>query len=170
MTEQQLALLWQPLLGAKIIARNNHFFNLGGHSLLATQLVFRIRQQLGANVALGQIFDYPTLGAMAEFIDTLDAQAVDVAIPPIDSHQTVPLSHAQQRLWFLQQLAPDSGFYNVPAILRFEGDLCLITLQSAFDTLTARHRILTTRFSEIDGQICHFPCELPSEKVTITAQ
>ncbi len=161
-TEQQLAAIWQQLLPVDVVGRRANFFNLGGHSLLATQLVFRIQQQMHTDLPLGLLFDHPVLAEMAALIDQHREQYTDSAetsslISAIPADQPAPLSHAQQRLWFLQQLAPESVFYNVPATLNLAGELDKTALQQAFNDLAQRHQILTTRFVDQNGDISQMP-------------
>ncbi|KMJ45031.1 hypothetical protein AB204_11225 [Xenorhabdus khoisanae] len=153
-TETSLAQIWQDLLGLEQIGRNDHFFELGGHSLLAVQLVARIRQVLARELPLQKIFDRPILMALAHTI-TEAATTTQAIIPVADRSQPLPLSFAQQRLWFLGQLDPAASLaYHIPAALRLTGSLDRHALTTALDRLIARHEGLRTRFVSVEGQPC----------------
>ncbi|SEP81364.1 non-ribosomal peptide synthase domain TIGR01720/amino acid adenylation domain-containing protein [Pseudomonas sp. NFACC02] len=143
--EQQLADLWQPLLGIEAVGRNDHFFELGGHSLLAMQLISRLRHEHELSVPLRLLFEAPRLADFAQRIAQLVQPAKPHDLTP--RHATTAVqSFAQQRLWFLDQLQPGGHAYNLPGAVRLRGTLDDAALQSAFDALTARHEVLRTRF------------------------
>ncbi|PHM72994.1 non-ribosomal peptide synthetase [Xenorhabdus sp. KJ12.1] len=150
-TEIVLAQIWQELLGLERVGRYDHFFELGGHSLLAVQLAGRIRQMLGRELPIQKIFDQPVLVALAHTLADA-ATTTQVIIPSADSNQLLPLSFAQQRLWFLGQLDPAASLaYHLPAALRLTGLLNRQALTSTLNHLIARHESLRTRFISIDG-------------------
>ena len=102
---------------------HDSFFELGGHSLLATQVISRIREVFGVEVALAALFDHPTVAGLAAVIE---GAAPGLAAPPVTPaarDRRLPLSFAQQRLWFLDQLEPGSAEYNVPMPVRLGGEL-----------------------------------------------
>ncbi|MBV6325445.1 non-ribosomal peptide synthetase [Duganella violaceipulchra] len=150
-TEQALAGLWQELLGLPQVGRHDHFFELGGHSLLAVQLTARLRSRLGVELGLRALFAQPTLAALAELVDQArgaGAAADSPAIAAADRAGPLPLSWAQQRLWFLDQLDPAAGAaYHMPAALRLSGTLDQAALQACLDRVVARHEGLRTRFA-----------------------
>ncbi|QSX79619.1 non-ribosomal peptide synthetase [Agrilutibacter solisilvae] len=149
--EQALAGIWQELLGLERVGRHDHFFELGGHSLLAVRLVTRVRSALGVDLALRDVFAQPTLAALAHAIVAGEA-SVQQAIPTADRSQPLPLSSAQQRLWFLDQLDHGAGAaYHIPAALRLRGVLDRQALQASLDRIVARHENLRTRFVGIEG-------------------
>ncbi|QKY12014.1 non-ribosomal peptide synthetase [Janthinobacterium lividum] len=149
-TEQQVAAIWQELLGVPQVGRNDHFFDLGGHSLLAVQVISRLRQTLRLEVELRELFAAPTLAGFAAAVDS-GGTAVCSAITPADRSQSLPLSWAQQRLWFLDQLDHAAGAaYHMPAALRLTGMLDRNALRQTLDTIVARHESLRTRF-HMDG-------------------
>uniref|UniRef100_UPI001145E1F9 amino acid adenylation domain-containing protein n=1 Tax=Xenorhabdus kozodoii TaxID=351676 RepID=UPI001145E1F9 len=153
-TEIALAQIWQELLGLEQVGRHDHFFELGGHSLLATQLAARVRQLLARELSLPQLFDQPILMPLAQTL-TDTATTTPVTIPVVDHSQVLPLSFAQQRLWFLGQLDPAASLaYHIPMALRLAGQLNRHALRRAFDHLVARHESLRTRFVLISGQPC----------------
>ncbi|WP_460042944.1 non-ribosomal peptide synthase/polyketide synthase [Pseudomonas sp. S2_H01] len=148
--EQQLAALWEPLLGIEAVGRNDHFFELGGHSLLAMQLISRLRHEQDVSVPLRLLFDAPRLADFAQRITQLAQPAKQLALTARHATKTVQ-SFAQQRLWFLDQLQPGGHAYNLPGAVRLRGELNDAALQSAFDGLAARHEVLRTRFVAGDG-------------------
>ncbi|WP_143707540.1 amino acid adenylation domain-containing protein, partial [Xenorhabdus ehlersii] len=150
--ETALAQIWQDLLGLERVGRHDHFFELGGHSLLAVQLVARIRQMLARELPLQTLFDQPILMTLAHTL-ARTATTTPPVIPIADRNQPLPLSFAQQRLWFLSQLDPAaSQAYHLPAALRLTGSLNHHALAVALDRLVARHESLRTRFILIEGQ------------------
>ncbi|MDX7989230.1 amino acid adenylation domain-containing protein, partial [Xenorhabdus sp. 12] len=155
-TETALAQIWQALLGLERVGRHDHFFELGGHSLLAIQLVARIRQVLARELPLQTLFAQPVLMALARTL-TDTAETTQAVIPVADRDQLLPLSFAQQRLWFLAQLSPAASLaYHLSAALRLTGSLNRQALSAAFDRLVARHESLRTRFISIEGQPCQY--------------
>ncbi|HEY0604611.1 MAG TPA: amino acid adenylation domain-containing protein, partial [Herpetosiphonaceae bacterium] len=151
-TEEELAALWQDLLGQAAVGRDDEFFALGGHSLLATQLVARVRATLGVELPLRAVFETPTLAGLAAQIDALREADPMMVTPlvPVNRDQALPLSFAQQRLWFLDQLTPQSAAYNVPLALRLHGALDVAAVQHSLDALVARHESLRTTF-QLEG-------------------
>ncbi len=149
--EVALAAIWSELLPVEQVGRHDRFFELGGHSLLAMRLVSQVRQRLGVELSLAQIFAQPELSALAQVL----AEAVGSSQPPIvpvSREQALPLSFAQQRLWFLAQLDGGSSAYHIPAGLRLRGSLDRIALKRALDRIVARHESLRTTFVQLQGQ------------------
>jgi amino acid adenylation domain-containing protein len=144
--------IWQELLGLDQVGRHDHFFELGGHSLLAVQVVSRLRQRLGVEVALRELFAQPTLREFGKIV----GQAGHGAQPPLaraDRSEPLPLSWAQQRLWFLDRLDDAAGAaYHIPAAVRLSGKLHQDALQAAFDRIVARHETLRTTFVSVEGR------------------
>ncbi|HVG64400.1 MAG TPA: amino acid adenylation domain-containing protein [Hyalangium sp.] len=152
-TEQALADLWKESLSLDRVGLHDDFFALGGHSLRALQVMSRIRQHFQADIPLRSFFSRPTLAGLAELLS--QNQGREQAAPAIASTSrgaVVPLSFSQERLWFLQQLAPESAAYNYPAFFRIQGPLNAGVLEKSLQELVSRHESLRTRFSEIDGQ------------------
>ncbi|WP_442316500.1 non-ribosomal peptide synthase/polyketide synthase [Xenorhabdus aichiensis] len=153
-TEIALAQIWQDLLGLEQVGRHDHFFELGGHSLLAVQLVARVRQDLARELPLQQLFDQPILIDLAQTLSGA-ATTAQVVIPAADRSQPLPLSFAQQRLWFLGQLDPAASLaYHIPVALRLTGQLDRHALTTALERLIARHESLRTCFVLVDSQPC----------------
>ncbi|MGA4295062.1 amino acid adenylation domain-containing protein, partial [Ralstonia nicotianae] len=149
--EQTLAGIWQTLLGVERVGRHDDFFALGGHSLQAVRLVAQVRTQLGAELGLTELFAQPSLSAVAQAIVRGRGRALP-AITVADRSGPLPLSFAQQRLWFLAQMEGGSEAYHIPAGLRLKGELDEDALRRSLDRIVARHEALRTRFVAEDGQ------------------
>ena len=147
--EQQLAHVWADVLRLPRVGATDNFFELGGHSLLATQLVSRICKVLGMQVPLRALFEAPTVQTLARKLERNPRALEDGDAPTlarIARDSPLPLSFAQQRLWFLDQLEPNSSAYNMPAALRLRGELDAEALRRALQELVRRHESLRTRF------------------------
>ncbi|MGO1072601.1 amino acid adenylation domain-containing protein [Lysobacter sp. CA199] len=157
-TECVLAELWQELLGVERIGRHDQFFELGGHSLIAVRLISRIGAAFAVELPLATLFAQPVLRDLAAAIDALPAQSPSAIGPAIASRARgaddgrLPLSFAQQRLWFLSQFYSVSANYHIPLALRLRGELDVDALQRSLDRLIARHEGLRSVFVAVDGQ------------------
>ena len=151
-TETQLATIWAEALGAERVGIYDDFFALGGHSLLAARTVARIRRELNADVALKLLFDCPTIASFAAALDTQGSADSSIQPAAISRDDELPLSFAQQRLWFLNRMTPDSSLFNIPWAIRLKGALNTDALQTAVSELTQRHETLRTTFTELNGQ------------------
>ncbi len=152
--EELVGRIWASVLGREAVGRDDNFFELGGHSLLATQVVARVREVCGVELPLRVLFEAPTLAELTEQIAALRSEGVALVLPPITPVARTgaePLSFAQQRLWFLEQLHPGYPFYNVPAALRLTGPLRVEALRASLGAVIARHEVLRTRFEVLDG-------------------
>ncbi|RZK99825.1 MAG: non-ribosomal peptide synthetase, partial [Rubrivivax sp.] len=153
--EQALAAIWSQVLGVPRVGRQDNFFELGGHSMLAVRLGSRIRATLGRQLSLQAIFGSPVLHRMASALQDAPASGQAHWLADAPRHKEgdrMPLSHAQQRLWFLWCLDPDDTAMNMPAAFRLEGPLDVPRLEKAFALLVARHGALRTVFGEEDGK------------------
>ncbi|HYD81949.1 MAG TPA: condensation domain-containing protein, partial [Paucimonas sp.] len=149
--EERLAAIWSEVLGIEPVGIHDNFFLLGGHSLLATRLASRIRGILQCDLPVRALFEAPTIAQLAERVQPATGQALQ-PIPQVPRTGPLPLSFAQQRLWFLQQLEPDSAAYNMPAAVRLVGELEVPALKRAFEELVERHETLRTTFREESGE------------------
>ncbi|HEU4882424.1 MAG TPA: amino acid adenylation domain-containing protein, partial [Longimicrobium sp.] len=149
--EEAVAAIWAELLGAERVGRGDHFFELGGHSLLAVRVVSRVRKALGVEASPGDVFERPVLSDFARGLESA-AQSAALAISPVDRSSAIPLSFAQQRLWFLEQLGGTGAAYHVPMRLRLRGELDRGALSRALDRVVARHEVLRTTFPAVDGE------------------
>ncbi|MEP7010529.1 MAG: non-ribosomal peptide synthase/polyketide synthase [Acidobacteriota bacterium] len=154
-TEELLAVLWAQVLSRDRVGVFEDFFRLGGHSLLATRLVARARQTFGLDLPLRSLFEAPTIAALATRIDELRRVGGPAPPPPIvrwNAGGEVPLSFAQERLWFLDQLEPGSPAYSLPYFARIRGSVSPAILAGVLRFLTRRHESLRTRFPAIAGR------------------
>ncbi|RAA04441.1 non-ribosomal peptide synthetase, partial [Ralstonia pseudosolanacearum] len=149
--EQTLAGIWQTLLGVERVGRHDDFFALGGHSLQAVRLVAQVRTQLGAELGLTELFAQPSLSVVAQAIVRGRGRALP-AITVADRSGPLPLSFAQQRLWFLAQMEGGSEAYHIPVGLRLKGELDEDALRRSLDRIVARHEALRTCFEVQEGQ------------------
>ncbi|HEY0739708.1 MAG TPA: amino acid adenylation domain-containing protein, partial [Herpetosiphonaceae bacterium] len=128
--EELIAGVWATVLRIERVGIHDTFFALGGHSLLATQVISRLRQILGRDLPLRLLFDAPTIAAFAEQIEAQPAAVLKVPLVPVPRDgRPLPLSFAQQRLWFLHQLEPGSTAYHLPTVVRLRGTLDVAALQ-----------------------------------------
>ncbi|HYO14677.1 MAG TPA: amino acid adenylation domain-containing protein, partial [Thermoanaerobaculia bacterium] len=153
--EELLAGIWAEVLGLDRFGAHDNFFALGGHSLLATQVVSRIRGVLAVELPLRRLFESPTVAELACAVREAREEGAPIAPPivPVPRHDDLPLSFAQQRLWFLDQLAPESPLYNLPAPLRIAGPLDVAVLARSLTEIVRRHEVLRTVFASVDGEL-----------------
>ncbi|MGE5400776.1 MAG: amino acid adenylation domain-containing protein, partial [Ignavibacteriales bacterium] len=154
MTEEVLVNIWADVLNMKSIARHQNFFDLGGHSLLATQLISRIRDAFNIELPLNSLFESKDLASMAEIIDaSIKKDTIQVQkVHKYHKNGNVPLSFAQQRLWFLDKLHPGLTAYNIPTAIKVKGNFDLIKFTGAVKTIIRRHEALRTIFAESAGK------------------
>ena len=164
-TEKQLASIWEIVLKVDQVGVHDDFFELGGHSLLATQIISRVRNIFGVAPELRALFNNPTLGAFALQIEARQRGDEQPAPPilPVPHFKGAPLSFAQQRLWFLDQLEDGNVAYNVPSAIRLKGKLDLDTLEAALNDVVARHESLRTIF----GQDENGPVQIIAPELTL---
>jgi len=167
--EQQVSEIWKQLLGIEQIGINDNFFELGGHSLLATQVISRLRKVLGVEIPLRILFENTTLARLASSIEFFMESREGAQAPQIErrSRETnLPLSFAQQRMWFLYQLEPDSYLYNLHIAVRLIGSLDIPALQKTLDEIVGRHETLHTVFSTLKDE--HpFQVVVPAQPVAL---
>jgi amino acid adenylation domain-containing protein len=154
-TETLLQQLWAEVLHVDGVGCEDDFFDLGGHSLLATRLLGRMREVCGVELPLRELFESPTVRAVAARVDAAQwGESTNgwsrAPIQVVARLGALPLSFAQQRLWFLEQIEPGPT-YNVPMTLELDGELDAKRLEHALNEVMARHEALRTRFFTVDG-------------------
>ncbi|HEX7330143.1 MAG TPA: amino acid adenylation domain-containing protein [Pyrinomonadaceae bacterium] len=153
--EEVLAGIWCDVLSAARVGVNDSFFDLGGHSLLATQVVSRIRAAFGVEIPVRAIFENQTVATQAFEVEQLMYQGGSLNAPPVvrtSREVELPLSFAQQRLWFIDRLTPGSPLYNMPMAVRLDGALNLAALERTLREIVRRHEVLRTNIVTVDGK------------------
>ncbi|HVR95972.1 MAG TPA: amino acid adenylation domain-containing protein, partial [Thermoanaerobaculia bacterium] len=143
--EEVVAGIWAELLGVDQIGLDGHFFALGGHSLLAARVTSRLRSALGVELPVRDLFEAPTVEELAARVEAARRSGADLNIPPlvpVRREEALPLSFAQQRLWFIDQLEPGTPLYNMPVVLRVQGPLRPAVLRSSLGEVVRRHEAL----------------------------
>ena len=169
-TEQLLAHIWGEILDIKDVGVHDNFFELGGHSLLATQMFSRLRSLFRVEPPLRAVFETPTIAGLAQWLTEQHSLGLGrLAVPPItpvSREGSLPLSFAQERMWFLYQLAPESSAYNIPVSVRLIGPLNKEAFAHSLQELVRRHESLRTTFHQAESrpvQVIH-----PFQPVTLT--
>ncbi len=171
-TEERIAIAWADVLRVERVGVDDSFFDLGGHSLLATQAMSRLRAALHVDLPLRVLFEAPTVAALARRVEAALPDAIPVPpILPAPRGGELPLSFAQERLWFLDQLEPGSPFYNIPGAVRLRGPLDAAALEWALGEIVRRHEALRTVFPERGGRAAQVvlppePLALPVEDLS----
>ncbi|HZM98011.1 MAG TPA: condensation domain-containing protein, partial [Pyrinomonadaceae bacterium] len=171
--EEGLAKIWAEILGMQGIGIHDNYFELGGDSLLATQMFSRIRQAFSVDISLEKVLfnqtiaelareiykelmpeggDYDSFASLDEKIRERKANFEPSSITRVERNGELPLSFAQEQLWLIHQVNPDSAAYNLPSAVRLKGALDVEALEKSIGEVIRRHEILRTRFSEVDGR------------------
>jgi amino acid adenylation domain-containing protein len=153
--EEVLATIWSEVLGLDRIGVHESFFDLGGHSLLASRVVSRIRDAFRVEIPLRNVFEAPTLGGLAERIESqlrVREQLDSPQLAPVPREGDLPLSFAQRRLWFLHQIDPVDFAYSIPLAVRLLGRLHVSALVRSLEEIAGRHESLRTTFHEQEGE------------------
>ncbi|HEX7240433.1 MAG TPA: condensation domain-containing protein, partial [Longimicrobiaceae bacterium] len=154
--EEVLAGIWGEVLRIERVGVGENFFDLGGHSLLATRVVARAQAALGTEIPLRALFEMPTVAGLAGWVEAALREGAGVQVPPIvrvpRDGTPLPLSFAQARLWFIDQLDPGSTTYNMPYPLRLRGALDVRALAAALTEMVRRHETLRTVFQAAGGE------------------
>lgn len=154
--EETIAAIWSGLLGVEQIGIYENFFERGGHSLLAAQTAARLRDVFQIDLPLRLLFEAPTVASLAEHVVVAqhEQSGLEMMPPllPVSREHPLLASFAQQRLWFLDQLEPQSSGYNMATAYRITGDLNVDALTQSFIEIVRRHEILRTVFQDRDGR------------------
>ncbi len=154
--EDILAKIWATLLDLETVGIHDNFFDLGGHSLLATQVISRVRDSLQVELMLPALFEAPTVAGLAENVGVARragrALAADAPKPLARGTQQPPLSFAQERMWFIEQLEPNSPVHNIPIVFRLAGSLDVAILERSLNEIVRRHEVLRSSFAAMQGQ------------------
>ena len=152
-TERQVAEIWRQVLAVPRVGLHDNFFALGGDSVLATKVLVRLRERMAVAIPMFQLFQSPSLGDFARVVEA--APRIDTEqhapIPVVPRGGLLPLSPAQQRMWFLSRFEGSSSAYCIPMALRLRGPIEAEALRRSLECIVARHEILRTRFAAIDG-------------------
>lgn len=173
--EELLAGIWADILNLEKVGVNSSFFDLGGHSLMATQVISRIRDAFEVDIPLRSLFETSTIAELAQQIDKIRKGEAGIAAPPLEKisrDEAPPLSFAQQRLWFLDQLEPGSASYNIPSAIRLSGKLNTAALEKSINEIIKRHESLRTTFASEDGkpvQVISDPTEFKIQIIDLSA-
>ncbi|TWP54344.1 amino acid adenylation domain-containing protein [Lentzea tibetensis] len=160
-TERVVARVWAGALGVERVGIEDNFFELGGDSILSIRVVSGLRAALGVELSPRELFTHPTVARMAAALPSGPTE-LDT-IPAVPRDRALPLSHAQQRLWFLNEFEPGSTEYLAPSAVRLRGPLDIDALSDALTALVARHESLRTTFDSVDGlgvQVVHPPYDV----------
>ena len=154
--EEKLAAIWADLLGFEQIGVNDNFFNLGGHSLIVAQILSRVRDSFQVELSFANIFANPTVAGLASVIqqhELLEQKLQSPAIQRISRAGMLPVSFAQERVYFIQEVAPENTAYQAQATLRFQGHLDVIVLKKCLSEIVQRHEIFRTTFPAVNGRL-----------------
>ena len=150
--EQALCEMWQQILGLDKVGVEDNFFEIGGHSLLATRIISRCRQRFQVDVPLKLLFDSPTIETLALLITQNENKQCAPLIEPAPANTPIPLSFAQQRLWFIEQLNPGNVAYLIPGAFKISGTLNMECFIGALKDVVNRHEVLRTHIHTRDGE------------------
>ncbi|ARV58867.1 non-ribosomal peptide synthetase [Nostocales cyanobacterium HT-58-2] len=183
-TEIILAGLYAQVLGVEQVGKHDNFFELGGHSLLGTKLISQVAEVFQVELSLRSLFEAPTIAGLSNYIETArrENQSQQILrIKPVSRDGKLPLSFAQQRLWFLDKLKKQNSPYNIPAALKLVGMVNVKTFKQSLNEIVRRHETLRTTFTIVDSEpiqviaptlILMLPiidlCELPETERNVT--
>ncbi|TCP59053.1 amino acid adenylation domain-containing protein [Tumebacillus sp. BK434] len=161
--EKELCVVWSEVLQVEQVGVQDNFFTLGGHSLLAMRVMSKVNSRFATHLSLRSLFEAPTIAKLAAVIAEQQHEIVAPPIIPVSRNEHLPLSFAQERLWFLDQLHPDSVTYNIPVVVWIKGNLDAEVLGKCLAEVVERHESLRTTFKIVDGQ----PKQFVTDEVTI---
>ena len=171
--EEVLAGIWSQVLKVEKIGINDNFFELGGHSLLVARVVSRVRKAFHLDIPSRSLFENPTVASLAKSLREFQRakQGTQIlSLLPYSREKAIPLSFAQQRLWFLDQLQPGLSAYNLISVVHLKGRLNVDALEQALNEIVRRHESLRTTFTSTDGrpaQLIHEPVPLAMSLVDL---
>ena len=168
--EEIIAGVWAEILRIEQVGVEDNFFERGGHSLMAAQVIARISQAFQIRIPLRALFETPTVAGLARQAEALVLRgdgSESLPLKPTDRSGSLPLSFAQERLWFLNQLEPANSLYNIIFALRIAGDLEPHPLRQAFTEVVRRHEVLRTRFTSQDGEPAQIVCAAEAPEFTV---
>jgi len=171
-TETMLIRIWTEVLGVSPIGIRDDFFELGGDSLIGLRMTARA-EDFGVHLSVDQLFRHPTVQELATAVEQLERTDKIPAIARVPRDQPIPLSYTQQRVWFIDRLAPGRSAYNIPASVRILGPLDLKVLEQVLQEIVSRHESLRTRIEVVDGeprQIIESTMALPLPIVDLNSQ
>ncbi|WP_139279791.1 non-ribosomal peptide synthetase, partial [Rhodococcoides yunnanense] len=171
-SERAIAEVFQEVLGSDTIGVDDDFFAIGGNSLIATRVISRINARFAIRVDVRDFFDAPTVAGLAVIVDdAIDVGAGGLApLVPQERPEIVPLSLAQQRMWFLNRFDTASAVNNIPVAIRLTGELDVPALESAIRDVLARHESVRTMYPEIDGVGSQLVLDVDAVAPTLTAE
>jgi amino acid adenylation domain-containing protein len=173
--EEIVAGIWSEVLKLPVVRRDDNFFNLGGHSLLVTHAILRVRNILNVELPIRSLFDAPTVAEFSELIDKRISEGPQRPLTVIDRvsrEGELPLSYAQQRMWFYEHLASGSASFHIPLGLRLKGPLNHPALEQTLGEIIRRHESLRTVFPAVDDrplQVIQEPSRFNLRIVDLTA-
>jgi amino acid adenylation domain-containing protein len=172
--ERRIADIFGRVLDVEAISMTDDFFDLGGHSLLAMQAIARMREEMGVDLPVRAVFEAPVIGDLANRVSDVlrasdeysqwegvsDGSAASLPAPPLPDIEPIertgeplPVSFSQRRMWFLQQMNPESGAYNIPTTLHLSGTIDVSALRRSLQATVERHEPLRTYFEQdADGE------------------
>ncbi|HYN21123.1 MAG TPA: amino acid adenylation domain-containing protein [Thermoanaerobaculia bacterium] len=152
--QETIASIWAAVLGIEAVGIHDNFFKLGGHSLIATRVLSRVRDAAGVDVPLAALFEAPTVADFSQAVEEKmrGVEAFEGSIPRRSSAGPAPVSFAQERLWFLDQLTSGLSAYNIVRAFRLRGPLATDALVRAAAEIVRRHESLRTTFSAVDDR------------------
>ncbi|MDV8070277.1 non-ribosomal peptide synthase/polyketide synthase, partial [Rhodococcus sp. IEGM 1366] len=149
--ESIVAQVFSEVLGVSPVGRDDDFFDLGGNSLIATRVAARLGEALDTTVPVRALFEASTVGALSARLEVHAGSGAVAPLVPQTRPERIPLSLAQQRMWFLNRLEPESAVNNIPVAIRIAGDLDVVALSAAVLDVIDRHEVLRTVYPDIDG-------------------
>jgi len=165
--EEKLSEIWSEILAVQRVGVDDNFFQLGGDSLLATQVISRVREALHAELSFISFFATPTVASLAAAVARNHSESAEQSIPRRVNRDPAPLSFAQERLWFLDQMEPGSPAYNRPANFRLTGRLNARALELSLSEIIRRHEVLRTRFVVESGKPVQVICPARAQTLSL---